>query len=95
MEGIFIAYGPNIRTGKEIDGVQIIDIAPTVLHLLGLPVPGDMDGRVVMEIFREGSDPFKRKPVVKEIGRYQGDKGEPGESEKREIKDRLRALGYM
>ena len=95
MEGIFIAYGPNIRTGKEIDGVQIIDIAPTVLHLLGLPVPGDMDGRVVMEIFREGSDPFKRKPVVKEIGRYRGDKGEPGESEKREIKDRLRALGYM
>lgn len=95
MEGVFIAYGPNIKTGEEINGVQIIDIAPTVLHLLGLPVPGDMDGRVVMEIFREGSDPRRRKPMVGEVRGYKGDRAKPGESEEREIKDRLRALGYM
>ena len=29
---------------------QLLDIAPTVLHLLGVPVPGDMDGRVLTEL---------------------------------------------
>ena len=28
----------------------MLDIAPTVLHLLGIPVPGDMDGRVLTEV---------------------------------------------
>ncbi len=56
MNGIFVAYGPDIGTGTRIDGARIYDIAPTVLHLMGLPVPDDMDGVVLKEIFKENTD---------------------------------------
>jgi len=47
MNGIFIAYGPDIAKGRKISGAQIYDIAPTILHMFGLPVPNDMDGKVL------------------------------------------------
>ncbi|HEY63970.1 MAG TPA: hypothetical protein G4O02_05310, partial [Caldilineae bacterium] len=37
-EGLFIAWGPGIPAGKQMDA-GLMDIAPTVLHLLGVPVP--------------------------------------------------------
>jgi tetratricopeptide (TPR) repeat protein len=43
MRGIFIASGPGVSTG-EIPIVTLYDIAPTILYLLGLPVPDDMPG---------------------------------------------------
>jgi predicted AlkP superfamily phosphohydrolase/phosphomutase len=59
--GLFMAYGPNIKRGDKIDNVSIIDLAPTILHLMAVPVPEDMDGRVLKEIFREGSEPAERE----------------------------------
>ncbi len=46
LAGIFIASGPAIRRG-EIPLVTLYDIAPTVLDMLGLPVPEDMPGKVL------------------------------------------------
>ena len=48
-EGVFIASGPHIRRGQSISGARIVDLAPTILHLMGLPAPDDMDGRVLEE----------------------------------------------
>jgi predicted AlkP superfamily phosphohydrolase/phosphomutase len=53
--GIFLGRGPGVQPGARVEGARIIDLAPTVLHLLGVPVPADMDGRVLREIFAEGS----------------------------------------
>ena len=44
---IFAAKGPGISPGTRIDGMQIIDVAPTILQWLDVPVPADMDGRVM------------------------------------------------
>jgi len=60
MNGIFIAYGPDIKRG-QIKGAKIIDIAPTILHMMDVPVPEDMDGRVLKEIFKENSDIARRE----------------------------------
>jgi predicted AlkP superfamily phosphohydrolase/phosphomutase len=50
--GIFLAQGaPTVREGVAVDGARIIDLAPTILHLLDVAVPEDMDGRVLEEIF--------------------------------------------
>ena len=49
--GILLALGPGVTAG-EIDGANIVDLAPTALHAMGLPVPDDMDGRVLTELFR-------------------------------------------
>jgi predicted AlkP superfamily phosphohydrolase/phosphomutase len=47
LEGIIVASGPHVATAGAIVGAQIVDVAPTILHHLGLPVPRDMDGRVL------------------------------------------------
>jgi predicted AlkP superfamily phosphohydrolase/phosphomutase len=50
LEGILIATGPALRVGATPHDAALLDIAPTVLHLLGVPVPDDMDGRVLTEL---------------------------------------------
>ena len=45
--GIFLAAGPGIRRDERIYGASVLDVCPTVLHALGLPVGRDMDGRVL------------------------------------------------
>ena len=51
-EGLFIACGKDIKKG-EVKNVRIIDLAPTILHMFGIPIPEDIDGRVLKEIFRK------------------------------------------
>ena len=51
--GIVLAAGPGVEPGT-IDGANIVDLAPTALHAMGLPVPDDMDGRVLSELFSDG-----------------------------------------
>ncbi|MEK7866478.1 MAG: alkaline phosphatase family protein [Planctomycetota bacterium] len=43
--GILVAVGGGVRRGAAIEGARLVDIAPTVLELLGAPVTSDLDGR--------------------------------------------------
>ena len=49
--GIFVASGPGIKQDSLLFGTTLLDIAPTVLHMFGLPVGKDMDGRVLHDMF--------------------------------------------
>ena len=51
--GVFLAAGPGIRKDERVYGATLLDIAPTVLQLFGLPIGDDMDGRVLTEIFED------------------------------------------
>lgn len=73
LNGIFLAFGPEIKKGQRTD-VKIYDVAPTILHIFGLPVPNDMDGRVLMEIFEEDSEFAKRKPKYVNPNYYEEEK---------------------
>lgn len=54
----FIAAGPRIKRGVRSSVPSgNVDIAPTILALLGLPVPSDMEGRPLLEILRDGPEP--------------------------------------
>jgi predicted AlkP superfamily phosphohydrolase/phosphomutase len=66
VNGIFIAYGPDIKENKEISA-EIIDIAPTILHMFNLLIPSDMDGRVLKEIFEKDSEVAKREMSYQEV----------------------------
>jgi len=46
--GIFMAYGKDVAKGKKIKGANIIDVAPTILNVMGLPIPKEMDGKIIM-----------------------------------------------
>lgn len=55
--GIFVAAGPNIKKNEKIFGLNLVDIAPTILHMYNLPVGKDMDGRVALDIFENQKKP--------------------------------------
>ncbi len=67
-EGVVFFHGRDILRGKYIQEVRLIDIAPTLLHYLGLPIGKDMDGIVVSSIFREE---FKLENPVLYISSYE------------------------
>ena len=46
-EGLLIARGPGIPAGGPVSGMQIMDVAPTVLRLLELDVPADYQGHAI------------------------------------------------
>ena len=64
--GILFAVGPEINPNTRIYKSRIEDIAPTLLHLLDIPIPPDVDGSVLKDMFRKDS-----KILSKEI-RYMG-----------------------
>jgi predicted AlkP superfamily phosphohydrolase/phosphomutase len=59
--GIFAAYGNHIKKGVSLDTTSLMDVAPTVLHLYGLAIPCDMDGRVLKEIWTDNAEAKKRE----------------------------------
>jgi hypothetical protein len=50
-DGFLLAYGANVGQGEYRRG-SIVDLAPTVLYYMGLPVGRDMDGYARTDIFR-------------------------------------------
>ena len=64
-----IAAGPGIRVGAQIGGASVLDITPTLLHYLKLPVGKDMDGRVLTGVFAS------ERPIAY-VASYEGEAGE-------------------
>jgi predicted AlkP superfamily phosphohydrolase/phosphomutase len=52
--GVLLAVGDGIQPGATVPGASVVDVAPTILYLLGLPVARDMEGRVLAEMFTPG-----------------------------------------
>ncbi|HEU4403609.1 MAG TPA: alkaline phosphatase family protein [Candidatus Polarisedimenticolia bacterium] len=84
LYGVFLACGPPIRTG-EIPPVTLYDIAPTILHLIGLPAPDDMPGKPLTEALTkefEAAHPIVRVPSYEGLGPAPGEQvaasGAPG-----------------
>jgi predicted AlkP superfamily phosphohydrolase/phosphomutase len=89
LHGVFIACGPGIAHG-EISGTRIIDLAPTILHLMNVPVPDDMDGRVLKEML------ITQRPVEKQAAVPASHAQQDLTAEEAaEVEERLRALGYL
>jgi len=90
LHGLLIAWGRGVRPGP-VERARIMDLAPTVLHLMGLPVPDDMDGRVLTSMLSVDRPVTYEHAVAKEAGLETGLSAE----ESAEVEDRLRALGYL
>jgi predicted AlkP superfamily phosphohydrolase/phosphomutase len=94
MNGIFLARGPGIAPGTRLDGANIVDVAPTVLQLMQLPVPDRMDGRVLAEIFSDKPAEARRESAPAATNAYADDDAYSEEDEEA-VKERLRQLGYL
>ena len=96
LNGVLAARGAGIRAGERLDGARIIDIAPTILHLLGQAVPDDMDGQVLTDWFDENH--AGRGPVsYRHTGTAAAGPEEDtySEEETEIIQKRLQDLGYV
>ncbi len=97
--GILIVTGPDIKPGR-LDTTSLLDVAPTVLYLAGLPVGKDMPGRVIREAI---DDRFLRRFPLRTLASYEG-VGRPLEESRpvvasssadQEMIEKLRSLGYV
>ena len=52
IRSTFIMFGPRVRRGcKLLTQVRLVDVAPTIAFALGIPVPAQSEGRVLLEAF--------------------------------------------
>ena len=93
LHGIFVANGPDIKKDNQTKDAKIIDIVPTILYLMGIPIPDDLDGKILKDIFLP--DFVKLTPPTYEKAKsiHKDDKSSLTDQE--EIKKRLRELGYL
>lgn len=47
--GVLILAGPGIRRNHRLESASVLDVTPTLLHMAGLPVSEEMEGRVLVE----------------------------------------------
>lgn len=94
--GVFLATGPGIRKHRRISEIALTDVAPTVLHILGMPVPHHMNGRVLREVFEPDSE-FAQRDVDHEHLKETTTAAYSilSSDEEERITDRLRSLGYL
>jgi len=85
LYGIFFAWGSDIKQNNKIENIKVYDVAPTILHIFGLPIPNDMDGRVLVEAFEPDSEPAMREPVYVDPSYY-------SKSEEEKLKAKIRNL---
>lgn len=97
QNGILLLKGKHVKKNAVIKGAHIMDLAPTILHILGVPVPEDMDGKVLKDTFY--NDFFRMHPVKygsgDETSTGREDREVYSEHEEEIIGARLRDLGYL
>ena len=90
-------YGKGIKHNYRIQNASIIDVAPTLLYLMGLPIADDMDGRLLKEAFH---DPIDDEDIM-HVASYNALLSELSEDRivfqefDETTKSRLRSLGYL
>lgn len=94
MMGVVGLKGPEVRPGLVLEEASILDLAPTILHYLGLPVPTNMDGRVLQHAF---TDAFNQANPVHFTESSQDSVGDRDYNVEEEdaVMAKLRDLGYV
>jgi predicted AlkP superfamily phosphohydrolase/phosphomutase len=97
MNGVLCLYGKGIEPGRKVEGASLQDIAPTVLALMGVPIPKTMDGQVLSAAFTdEGkaklsvafADAVDTPPETRAAA-------DLSPEDEQVIRERLEALGYL
>jgi len=99
LNGIFIASGGPVRRGTSLKSVSILDIAPTVLYLLGLPVAKSLKGHPVEDALVAQ---WRDAHAIRRVDAYSGppvllsQQEQSGESPVDDaVLEQLRGLGYV
>lgn len=94
-DGVIILLGPGTRNGKRLPDAHLLDVAPTLLRILGLPISDDLPGRVMVEAFTDewlAENPEGRVDFYPALETLTRDAASP---ETEEFLERLRSRGYL
>jgi predicted AlkP superfamily phosphohydrolase/phosphomutase len=91
--GLLLMMGPQVRPASHFADAAIIDLAPTILATMGVPIPQDMDGRALGEALLGQA----ASPTLASTTSVNGRNGASGygPEEASQIKRRLRSMGYL
>lgn len=98
--GMVVMKGPNIRKDERIYGASLIDITPTLLTVMGLPVGRDMSGRVLLDAFVEPPeiqwiDSWEDFEGEFDDGVHRGEEQALAAEEAEDLINQFVALGYV
>jgi predicted AlkP superfamily phosphohydrolase/phosphomutase len=94
-EGILAAFGSGVRPGAALEDATLFDLAPTLLQALDLSVARDMPGRPLLELFEHPRQPVEVATYERGEAPRAADTAQQPSQADAEIKERLRALGYL
>lgn len=94
MDGILLMAGSPVRSGR-LTGAQIVDLAPTILNLLGIHVPADMDGQVLSQALTQVVEPTARSSSRTPVSPPPTDGDGLSADDEAAVLERLRNLGYV
>ncbi len=91
LDGIILIRGDRVKKGIELGDSSIKDVFPTACALGDIPIPKDVDGRILKEALIEGSykEEYKDLPYSQKEAHYLS------EDEDKSIKEHLKGLGYI
>jgi hypothetical protein len=93
--GIFMLAGDAVRRGAQVGELDICDVAPTLLHLMGLPVQEDMDGAVATDALTPefvAANPIRTDQLPPPAETVAADMSD---QDRRAIEGMLEGLGYL
>lgn len=96
-QGVLVMAGEGVRRGAELAEASVLDVFPTMLALLGMPVADDLAGRVLEDALEPGflaAHPLRRVPTF-ETGPPRADAIAQASPEDRAILEQLVAIGYV
>jgi predicted AlkP superfamily phosphohydrolase/phosphomutase len=94
-DGVLILAGAGVKPGTQLEGASILDLAPTILHAMNVPLSQDLDGRVLAEAFT-ASSPLARPVTYSQANLYKDGASEPDLSDEdmEQVQEKLRGWGY-
>jgi predicted AlkP superfamily phosphohydrolase/phosphomutase len=95
MAGVLAMRGPGIRPGLTLEGAKILDLAPTILHYMGLDVPDNMDGEVLIRALTEDFNHTNPVRNSMSAGQRSSDDAIYTRDEEAAVIAKLRDMGYV
>jgi predicted AlkP superfamily phosphohydrolase/phosphomutase len=99
--GVFLVRSPLYEAGAEFDSLELLDICPTILALIGLPPGADMPGAVLDAALTPAGERAVRRleghrfPTYMPLTPQAGPEGEHDAAIDEELRQQLRSLGYI
>lgn len=93
--GVLAIRGPGIRQGQNVYGASLLDLAPTILAMLGQPIPDDMDGTPLLQVYEDAIETARIETYEVEGEEHDAPAVEDDPWVVREMMVQLADLGYV